>query len=526
MAERNSRRLEFVLDVLVGQEVDVTVRSFAGGRVRRVPGLDRFSLARTLAASDATHVRRSLFVQMRDGSVYRGVMESCVDGELRLGVARLMFDGQAEVKFARPEGQTKMIASGGWEMITATEVKIGAADLGPVGAMDDAGGFGTDSAISRGRGGREGRALEKWNMVGDAGGTAGPVGGLEEMDAKHRGWDQFALNEARFGVKTDYKEELYTTELDYSKSRISVAEANRIAREIEQKGAGTTNIHLMEERGVDVDIDEEALYGAVIRDDTGAQARPPHRAAMVAPGAKWADKVKGVAGVAGKNLPQSHAIAIDPRRETNKLRAQMSSSRTSSPYGTPNFNQSPLVGDAKMLEALNLDPGVGSSKITDETRDQFEAFKRHQAKRVSVKTASGDGTSKGGNDGSSTTAKKTTLNPNAKSFSFNVGAKEFSPAPKEPPAGQTPPPPPPGEIPPHMGMNLYNGVAQYAPQYPMPSPYGGYPGRGMGPMMYAPTAHLYAPVMLTHQGGPGRGGHPTRAFGNGYPGQATPEEED
>jgi len=461
---------------------------------------------------------------MKDGSVYRGVMESCVDGELRLGVARLTYDGEAEVKFAKPEGQTKVIAYGGWEMVTATEVKIGAADLGPVGAMDDAGGFGTDSAISRGRGGREGRALEKWSAVADVDAGSGPVGGLEEMDASHRGWDQFALNEARFGVKTDYKEELYTTELDYSKSKISAAEANRIAREIEQKGAGTTNIHMMEERGVDVDIDEEARYGAVIRDGTGAQARAPQRTAMVAPGAKWADKVKGMVGSAGTNVPHSHAIAINPRRETNKLRAQMSSSRTSSPYGTPNFNQSPLVGDAKLLEALNLDPGVGSSKITDETRDQFEAFKRHQAKREVVDAAHGEGKSKDGKESSTTTTKKTTLNPNAKSFSFNVGAKEFSPAPKAPPAGQPPPPPPPGDIPRHMGMDLYSVPNQYA-QYPMPGPYGAYPGRGMGPMVYAPTAHLYAPVMLSHQGGPGQGSQPGGAYGSAYPGQASPEKD-
>ena len=142
-----------------------------------------------------------------------------------------MFDGLQEVKFAKPE-DTKTVASSVWKMIQATNVKIGAADLGPVGAMDDAGGFGTDSAISRGKGGKEGRKLERWNAESDA-----VEGGLEDMDARSgRGWDQFALNEARFGVKTDYKEELYTTELDYSKSKISVEEANRIAAEIEKGG--------------------------------------------------------------------------------------------------------------------------------------------------------------------------------------------------------------------------------------------------------------------------------------------------
>lgn len=455
--------------------------------------------------------------------MYRGVLESCDDGELRLGVARLTYDGEAEVKFAKPEGQSKTIACGGWAMIRATEVKIGAADLGPVGAMDDAGGFGTDSAISRGRGGQEGRALEKWDASGDGGAAMGSIGGLDDMDAGNRGWDQFALNEARFGVKTDYKEELYTTELDYSKSKISAAEANRIAREIEQKGMGTTNIHLMEERGVDVDIDEEALYGAVIRDGTGAQARQPPRAAMATPGAKWADKVKGMnAGVGSpggaRNIPQSHAIAIDARRETNKLRAQMSSSKTNSPYGTPNLNQSPLVGDAKMLEALNLDPGAGSSKITEETRDQFEAFKRYQAKKAQEEKISDAKESTDNKEKASATAKKTTLNPNAKSFSFNVGAKEFSPSPKGPPAGQPPPPPPPGDMRMPMGVNPYSGPNQYVPQYAMPvqgaGPYG-YPGRGMSPVMYAPAGHLYAPVILTH-GGPGRGGGPNRMYGGNH----------
>jgi hypothetical protein len=236
---------------------------------------------------------------------------------------------------------------------------------------------------------------------------------------------------------------------------------------------------------------------------------------MAAPGAKWADKVKaGVGGAGGAGgMPQvrSHAIAIDARRETNKLRAQMSGSRTGSPYGTPNFNQSPLVGDAKLLAALNLDPGAGSSKITDETRDQFEAFKKHQAAKGNKV---GEKEKEKEKEGASKPAeKKTGLNPNAKAFSFNVGAKEFSPAPKGVPPPQPPPPPPPGDMP--MGQ-FYNGPGHpYAPQYAVPmqgGPYGmhpahgGYPGRGMDPMMYAPAGHLYAPVILTHSG-PGRGGY-------------------
>ena len=335
---------------------------------------------------------------MMDGSKYKGVL-SRIDGrEIVLRLAHLVFDGLNEVKFAKPE-DTKVVASSVWKMIEATEVKIGAADLGPVGAMDDAGGFGTDAAISRGKGGEEGRTLERWSV--DAGGKI--EGGLEDMDVRSgRGWDQFALNEARFGVKTDYKEELYTTELDYSKSKISIEEANRIAAEIEKGSSSTTNIHLLEERGVDVDdIDEEARYGAVIRDSGPKQNN------------------------ASKSIP------INARKEANKVRAHMTSSKTSSPYGTPKL-ESPLVGDAKFLEALNLDPGA--AKIDDETRKQFEAFKLHSSKKQ-AEAKSGE-------------KPKSTLNPNAKSFTFNVNAKEFNPgsfAPSQRPRETAPPPPPPPE---------------------------------------------------------------------------------
>lgn len=52
----------------------------------------------------------------------------------------------------RPEAE-KIIRHSDWVEIAARDVRMGAADVGAVGAHDDAGGFGTDAAISRGRGG-------------------------------------------------------------------------------------------------------------------------------------------------------------------------------------------------------------------------------------------------------------------------------------------------------------------------------------------------------------------------------------
>ena len=64
-------------------------------------------------------------------------------------------------------------------------------------------------------------------------------------------WDQFAENKRRFGITTDYDENIYTTTIDKShpmyKQRL--AEADKKAREIERSAA--TNSHVAEERVTD-----------------------------------------------------------------------------------------------------------------------------------------------------------------------------------------------------------------------------------------------------------------------------------
>ena len=62
-------------------------------------------------------------------------------------------------------------------------------------------------------------------------------------------WDQFVANEQQFGVRSDYDENLYTTRIDRSNPLypMRLAEADRIAREIEADSS--TNAHMREERG-------------------------------------------------------------------------------------------------------------------------------------------------------------------------------------------------------------------------------------------------------------------------------------
>ena len=79
-------------------------------------------------------------------------------------------------------------------------------------------------------------------------------------------WDQFSANEKRFNVKASFDENLYTTSLDYTTLDSSkLAEAERIASEIEN--TTSTNIHIMEERNqkISADYDEEDLYSGVLK---------------------------------------------------------------------------------------------------------------------------------------------------------------------------------------------------------------------------------------------------------------------
>lgn len=104
--------------------------------------------------------------------------------------------------------------------------------------------------------------LQKW--VPD-----GPLptidGGLESGSKSRGTWDQFAENERRFGLTTDYDENIYTTAIDKSHPQYKqrLAEADRKAKEIER--STTNNAHVAEERVTDNLTgdggDEEDKYG-------------------------------------------------------------------------------------------------------------------------------------------------------------------------------------------------------------------------------------------------------------------------
>ncbi|KAG7828593.1 hypothetical protein KL920_003730 [Ogataea angusta] len=126
--------------------------------------------------------------------------------------------------------------------------------------------FRTDNDISADFACHE-RELQKW--VPDEDIDVRLTESLEDADSNVH-WDQFEVNERKFGIQSTYDEDLYTTKIpknapDYEQR---LKEAEKIAREIESQGHNG-NIHLAEERGIIVDdsgVDEEDKYSGVSRE--------------------------------------------------------------------------------------------------------------------------------------------------------------------------------------------------------------------------------------------------------------------
>lgn len=78
----------------------------------------------------------------------------------------------------------------------------------------------------------QGRALQKWSDDP----LDVPLESSDWGDAKTSSgaWDQFAANEAKFGIKSNYEETLYTTKLDRSSKDFRERErkADQLAKEI------------------------------------------------------------------------------------------------------------------------------------------------------------------------------------------------------------------------------------------------------------------------------------------------------
>lgn len=196
--------------------------------------------------------------------------------------------------------------------------------------------FKTDTDISGQKGAIYERELERWSAGDDSLGLA-----LEDTANSSQPWDQFAVNQSKFGVQSTYDEHLYTTVIDKSHPEYQIRERNaeKLAEEI-LKSAHNGNVHIAEERGLAIDdsgLDEEDKYSGVDRRvSTGNRPTPaPRDPSKYTPPALRQTAPKNTS----KNVPYDPAIISSslapseagPRKVKNGTPVEVPSGGTSTP---------------------------------------------------------------------------------------------------------------------------------------------------------------------------------------------------
>jgi hypothetical protein len=216
------------------------------------------------------------------------------------------------------------------------------------------------------------------------------------------GWDQFQANQKLFNVKASFDENLYTTELD--KSQIDsrkIAEAERIAKEIET--TTSSNMHVAEERGqaIETDYDEEDRYSGVLtkegkqrHEDKSAAAGAPKKIMNYAAAAAKADAAKkaGPGGVASKAPVAGETKASET--------AAVSEDKKAAPAPAPRAEEAKKEETEGSKDAKSDEAKEGTKATDESTLDDKKADEK---------------------------PKNSKLNANAKSFTFNPSAKSFTP---------------------------------------------------------------------------------------------------
>ncbi|RWR95918.1 polyadenylate-binding protein-interacting protein 3-like protein [Cinnamomum micranthum f. kanehirae] len=244
----------------------------------RVVGFDGPSRDRLVYSTTFLRGHR-VEVQVKDGSMYSGIFHAASIGKdmavifpgIILKMARQTKDGSPRGQkpssgfVSKAPSKTLIIPAKDLVQVIAKDVSLAADGLSNGHLRERQQDIMIDSYISQSRHVDVERELERWTPDKDD-----PQ--CPELDnifdgTWNRKWDQFETNEALFGVKSTFNEELYTTKLERGpQTRELEREALRIAREIE--GEETQDLHLSEERGIfheDFDFNEESRFSSVFR---------------------------------------------------------------------------------------------------------------------------------------------------------------------------------------------------------------------------------------------------------------------
>lgn len=121
-------------------------------------------------------------------------------------------------------------------------------------------------------------------------------------------WDQFQVNQDKFGVTTTFDEDEYTTKIDTRDARFAEREkeAAKLASEIEAEQ--TENVHVRIERNQQIasGFDEEALHSGVDRSHPKEAAKPLVKPAPPKPKPAPAERPKSYAAAAAAGPVKNH----------------------------------------------------------------------------------------------------------------------------------------------------------------------------------------------------------------------------
>ncbi|KAK8301318.1 hypothetical protein V6Z11_D04G011700 [Gossypium hirsutum] len=500
-------------------------------------------------------------VHVKSGSIYTGIFHA-TDAENDFGIilkmARLIKDGtlcgyKATTEFvSKAPSKILIIPDKELVQIIAKDVAVTRDGFASEPQNEKHQEILIDSAISQSRHVEVERELEPW--VPDEDDLQCPE--LENIfdGPWNRNWDQFETNQKLFGVKSTFNEELYTTKLERGpQTRELEKEAMRIAREIE--GEDTQDLHLAEERGVDLhddfDIDEEMRYSSVYRgrgvDDSGYEeeedilldshnietfgdsydslsrstdgVRMPSSSSLVddAPSSQAAisedlncSRPNDQARQLASELPsKSFSVSDSESRIRDKLLGEHGGSSDGNEFPE---KQSPS-------EDLQLSKSVDSGSLLNDKIDGSDKARRsanptnsssnalskvsekpNSSGKLSEGPASSKATASGGfglspsSSMGSLSSEKSTLNPHAKEFKLNPNAKSFTPS-------QTPVRP---LSPVSDGSFYYQTQMSPLPHMHMPVSFGIGPSfPGHQPVIFNPqVAPIQSPQAYFHPNGP------------------------
>lgn len=433
-------------------------------------------------------IGQSVKVRVRSGKVYTGILHHATTQggfSVVLKMAKVDSDVFEELPISAPDFSDMQIDD--------NQPQAAAAPASPAAsvASNKADPFKTDSEISGSTNQGEDRALERWDDGMDDPKVRDMLMGLE--DDKDIEFDQFKVNERKFGVKSTYHESLdqYTTKLDknsdWYKERVHSAtiKANQI------KNAPTNNPHLKEERTGKLlsgdNDDEENRYSAVVRSPNNNNKNNKSTPSQTPPNQSPSSKQQP-AGAGSKKyvLPQHRNRGTEEQLTTS---AEQKIDRD-----TKSESEEPQSGDAKLdnkqedEDAENFVRFKEEATVKKQKKEEIAEFRNFSAEIENKRRTS-----------SGTDREKAVVAQEKKEPGLRATATEFKPQsastfqpfiPRGGPAPFAPKPVEaggmwPGQHPPAFGKM---GPPQMG--YPMPHP--GYPPMGPPPRGFAIGPHPMA----------------------------------